>query len=278
MKNEKQNRLSTSTTDALQKLAGFLAEQKSIVIAFSGGMDSSMLALAAQKFAPASYQAVFVNSEFISTEESGIAHTIAGKYDLNFRQIDLQLLEKQEIADNTNLRCYHCKKHIFTTIMAKAGKDRTICEGSVTDDETDYRPGKIAINELQISSPLLQCGFSKTMVVEVLKSWNANELVRAAQSCMATRIESGSRITTEKLQQIEKGEKILRENGLDYCRLRHHGNLARIEVCPADIHKALDIICLITPALNQLGFKHVSLDPSGYKKGSMNPSHSVDTV
>lgn len=231
-----------------------------------------MLALAAQKFAPASYQTVFVNSEFTSIEESNAAIAIACKYNLNFKQIDLDLLKIEKIADNTNQRCYHCKQQIFEAIMKikKTDQKQIICEGSVTDDETDYRPGKKALKELQIVSPLLLCGFSKDMVTEVICSWGAKELVRPAQSCMATRIESGSRITPEKLQQIENGEKILRENGLDYCRLRHHGNIARIEVCQKDLHKALDVMAMITPALKNLGFRHICLDSSGYQKGSMN--------
>lgn len=264
------NNLSKAATEALKKLVQFFEAHRSFIIAFSGGMDSSMLALAAQKFAPASYQTVFINSEFTSSEESATAARIAHEHCLNFTKIEVKLLKKPEISDNTGLRCYHCKKFIFTTIIESANHGQIICEGSVTDDETDYRPGKIALKELQIVSPLLLCGFSKDMVTEVLCSWGAKELVRPAQSCMATRIESGSRITPEKLQQIENGEKILRENGLDYCRLRHHGNIARIEVCQKDLHKALDVMALITPALKNLGFRHICLDSSGYQKGSMN--------
>ncbi|PKL43807.1 MAG: TIGR00268 family protein [Candidatus Riflebacteria bacterium HGW-Riflebacteria-1] len=246
-----------------------IAHQQAVV-AFSGGMDSSLLALAAQRYIPDSYLAILVNSEFMSANEMRIARAIAQKHQLRLKEITVCALAEPLVAANPPLRCYHCKKAIFTNILALAQAGQTIYEGAVTDDNDDYRPGKQAIKELGVVSPLLECGFSKAMVGEALRHWGAGNLVRPAQSCLATRIETDTAIDKAILQQIEKAEELLRNNGLQYCRLRHHNNIARIEVAPDQIHRAIDIIACLSPQLKSLGYKHICIDIGGYQKGSMN--------
>lgn len=262
--------LSTAAREALAKLADFFSRHKPVMIAYSGGMDSSMLALAAQRYASQNYLAVMVNSEFMTAEELQLARTTAAKHNLLFKEICLKVLNETLVTENSNKRCYHCKKLIFSRLLAEAEPGQILCDGSVTDDDTDYRPGKIAINELNVKSPLHECGFSKALVAEILTAWGAAELIRPPQSCLATRIATGSKITPAKLQQIEMGERILHQAGLGYCRLRHHDDIARIEVEPGDRHRALDIIHSISNQIKALGFKHVCIDVTGYQKGSMN--------
>lgn len=258
------------TAQALNLLQALMVAHKQAVVAFSGGMDSSLLALAAQRYIPDGYLAILVNSEFMSANEMRIARAIAQKHSLRFREIKIIALDEPLVAANPPLRCYHCKKVIFKKILAEAQPGQTVYEGSVTDDNDDYRPGKKAIKELAITSPLLECGFSKAMVGEVLQHWGAANLIRPAQSCLATRIETDTPIDKAVLQQIEKAEELLREHGLAYCRLRHHNNIARIEVAPDQIHRALDIIASLAQPLKSLGYQHVCIDAGGYQKGSMN--------
>ena len=262
--------LQQETAAALDRLRCCLEGLRPVTIAFSGGMDSSLLALAAHKFLPDDYQAILVDSEFVSASEMRIARATALKHGLKLIEISVSPLAEPLVAANQILRCYHCKKAIFNRILAEAGPGHKVCEGSVTDDSNDFRPGRQALAELGIFSPLLECGFSKNMVSEVLRHWGAANLVRPAQSCLATRIETDTPITVDILQSIEKGEELLRATGLTDCRLRHHGNLARIEVAPGQVHRALDIAAAISRQLAELGYKHVCIDISGYRKGSMN--------
>ncbi|MFZ5952083.1 MAG: ATP-dependent sacrificial sulfur transferase LarE [Candidatus Rifleibacteriota bacterium] len=255
----------------MQKLKELLLEKGRVCIAFSGGMDSSFLALVAKQAIPERYETIMVNSAFMAESEMNIARATAQKYGLKFREIRIDILQEPLVTDNSKERCYHCKKAIFKRLL-EISEGAILCEGSVTDDDNDYRPGKKALAELRIVSPLRDCGFSKKMVAEGLEKLGAHELVRSAQSCLATRIVTDQKITLSALQQIEQGEKILRETGLDYFRLRHHGEVARIETSPQNLHEALDRILTVSDDLKKLGFKHIALDVEGYRKGSMNRS------
>lgn len=270
MKEMKIENISRQAEEALQKLCEFFRQQKSLMIAYSGGMDSSFMSLIASRVIADSYRCLLVSSPFMSSEEMRIARDTAARHGFRIVEIAADPLQSAEVACNDPLRCYHCKKLIFSELLKAAQPGEIICEGSVTDDDDDYRPGKRAIKELAVASPLQACGFSKAMIAEVLKAMNAGEIVRAGQSCLATRIATGSPITSEKLRQIAEGEAILREAGLGFCRLRHHGDLARIETRPEDRHRAMDTLVNFAERLKKLGFKHVCIDIAGYRKGSMN--------
>lgn len=262
--------LSSSAKTAIGRLEGFFTRQRQLLVAFSGGMDSTFLCLAASHYLNDSYRAILVNSPFMPAEEIKLARAIAQKYSLNYSELAIDQLDQTNVAENSMQRCYHCKKLIFQHLIAHRSDSEVICEGSVTDDEDDFRPGKAAIKELNIYSPLAECGFSKAIIREVLTAMQAHEIIRPGQSCLATRIASGCRITAEKLLQIDHGEDILRKAGIQYCRLRHHGDMARIEVNPVDRHRALDAAAMHEAELKKLGFKYVCIDVSGYRKGSMN--------
>ncbi|GAB4277601.1 MAG: ATP-dependent sacrificial sulfur transferase LarE [Candidatus Rifleibacteriota bacterium] len=259
----------TKLNQAIENLKDFFTAQERVAIAFSGGMDSSFLALFAQKHIPGKYIALLVNSQFMSESELNIARSSAEKYKLNLKEIKVDVLSNPDVLCNSLQRCYHCKKAIFTILLEQA-QGATLCEGSVTDDDDDFRPGKLALSELRIKSPLKDSGFSKDMIAEALRNFGAGELIRPAQSCLATRLATGVEISGQRLRQIELGERILREAGLTFFRLRHHGEIARIEVNPSEIHKAFDLVRNLSDELKKLGFRHIALDVDGYKKGSMN--------
>lgn len=262
--------LSIEASAALAKLEKFFMSRPAFLIAYSGGMDSSFLALAAKKYKTAAYRAILVNSPFISAEEVQIARHTATTHHLSYEEISFNPLLADEVAQNDPQRCYHCKKHIFKQLLELVRPEETICEGSVIDDETDYRPGKQAIKELKICSPLHECGFSKAIIAEILTAEGTTGVVRPGQSCLATRIATGTPITSAALEQIAAGEEMLRLAGLSFFRLRHHGNLARLEVTPGQRHRALDIAAALAEDFAKIGFKHVCIDITGYRRGSMN--------
>jgi len=210
-----------------------------------------------------------VNSEFMAQSELNIARSIAEKYKLNLKEIRINVLANAMVCCNDINRCYHCKKAIFTRLLKEA-ESAVLCDGSVTDDDNDYRPGKKALKELEIRSPLKDCGFSKEVVGKGLRQLGAADLIRPAQSCMATRIVTHEAIDKIKLEQIEKGENLLRKAGLKFFRLRHHNDIARIEVNSDELHLALDKIKPVAVELKNLGYRYITLDVEGYNKGSMN--------
>jgi len=264
------NELSQQSRRAMQRLESFFSQQKALMIAYSGGMDSSFLALAASKYLPQAYRAVLVNSPFMPENEVRLARNTAEVHQLVFEEIELDPLQSPVIVCNDLQRCYHCKNLVFQGLKNIARDGETICEGSVSDDDSDFRPGKAAIRELQIASPLQTCGFSKAMLAEVLTAMGAPEVIRAGQSCLATRIATGDPLTLAKLKQIDRGEELLRRAGLSFCRLRHHGHLARIETGFGEQHLAVDIATMLADDFKKLGFRHVCVDIAGYTRGSMN--------
>ena len=263
-------KLSEPAQNAVGRLKNLFAQYKRVMIAFSGGMDSSFLALAASIMLPEHYRAVLVNSPFMSGRELRIARDIATRRNLVFTETMVNQLQAEDVTANDLQRCYHCKMLIFRHLLGQALPGEILCEGSVTDDNADFRPGKRAIEELGIASPLQAAGFSKALITEVLQSINAGEIVRPGQSCLATRIATGNRISDAKLRQIELGEEILQQAGLSFCRLRHHGKLARIESAEGEQHLALDIAKMHAEQLASLGFDQICIDAGGYQRGSMN--------
>lgn len=256
-------------SDALNRIKSLMLAAPALTVAYSGGMDSSLLALLAQRFIPGKYRAVFVNSAFMSADEIAFARSTAVRFGLNMQEIWVDVLSDPLVVNNSSDRCYHCKKGIFLQIIA-AGGNAAVCDGSVTDDDDDYRPGKRALMELGVRSPLKEAGISKAMAADLLESLGAGDLVRSAQSCLATRIVTGTAVNAEILRQIEAGEVLLRKAGLRSVRLRHHGEVARIEVHALELHRALDVISSLAAQLKATGFRHVCLDVDGYSRGSMN--------
>ncbi len=255
----------------LETLEGMLGAFPGIVTAYSGGMDSGFLALAAARFKPGSAKCVFVRSEFISSRESENAISLARDFGLELEILDVPVLETDFSRMNPPDRCYWCKKTIFQVISKVAPESWVICEGSNTDDLDDFRPGRRAMDELGIRSPLLDAGFSKDLIRKSLVLWNAEGFIRAPQACLATRISCGVPISKERLAQVEKGERILGGVGLSGVRLRHHGDLARIELDPKCLGGSLPVLRSMVGRIKALGFRFVTLDLEGYRRGSMNP-------
>lgn len=266
--------LSDETEKCMESLNSILSVYSKAAIAFSGGIDSTLLLEAAYRMKSLEIFAVTVKSPLTPRKETDAAMEFLKLRNINFILIEADILSEKKISSNLPDRCYHCKKYIFTAII-KTAEERgfpVILDGTHSEDLEDYRPGLKALSELGIISPLKEAGFRKENIRELaryhdLSNWNIE-----ASPCLATRIPSGTEIIETDLRRIEKGEAFLKETGFTSVRLRIHGNIARIEI-PASQFDALTNSVLrkrITDYIKSLGFDYVALDLDGYRTGSMN--------
>lgn len=255
---------------ALKALSDWFSNQPGVAIAYSGGMDSAFLALAAKRVIGKASRAYLVVSEVMSRHEIDSARSAASAYGLDLVEVPLSVLPLEAFTAHPPDRCYHCKKHVFTTLLGIKPEGWVLADGSNIDDRSDHRPGRRALAELGIASPLELSGFDKQAIRETLLSWGASDLIRPPGPCLATRIPFGTPVTRENLRQIQEGEAVLRDAGFSDCRLRHLGDTARIEVPPAEVPKAELLLPTLMKHLQSLGFATVVVDTAGYRKGSMN--------
>jgi uncharacterized protein len=259
----------------LKILTQELIELKKIAVAFSGGVDSVFLAAAAQKVLAGNAVALTAVSATFTDTEKKEARALAQQ--IGIRQIFLpsQELKNPDFAANTPQRCYFCKKERFSVLRQWADNEGIpwLIEGSNADDTNDYRPGMKALKEIKgIVSPLLKAGFTKHEIRLVSKEWKLPTFNKPSDSCLATRLSYGLSITEERLGQVEQAEKFLKGICSGTIRVRHHGNIARIEAASAEIPflAAPENAASINNYFKTLGFSYVTLDLAGYRQGSMN--------
>jgi len=234
-----------------------LSEKSGAVVAFSGGVDSLLLLKAAIDALNKNVIAVTAYSPFFTKKELIETKKLAEILGVEHRIINIDTLSNEEIANNDENRCYYCKRQIMSEIKKIADETGYIAiEGSNTDDQNQIRPGKKAISELNIKSPLLDADISKADVRELLKHF-VLPYSKPSNACLATRIPTGTKITAEQLQTVEVAEKCLHNIGISDCRVRHHGEIARIE-----IKNNTDVLLNsdITTKLKEIGFKYITLD------------------
>lgn len=246
------------------------------VVAFSGGIDSTLLAIAANKIFP-DLPCIILVSPFLSQDELSDARQIARENALNLVEIETDELSLEEINRNDNERCYHCKKYRFSIIANWAEKHSCdiIWEGSNVDDLSDYRPGMRALSEMAgISSPLLESGFTKNDIRKLANEWRIRIWDKPSASCLATRMDYGSKLDSDILQKTEKAETIVRRfiDPKSNLRVRIHSDIVRIETDSSNFAALSSPVAAKTLAGNikQLGFSFVTLDLCGFKSGNMN--------
>lgn len=254
------------------KLVGYLKGLKKVLIAFSGGVDSTFLLKAAKDALGDNVIAVTINSPYIPNWEIEESKEYTKKIGVKHDFIDVGIID--EIKDNPNDRCYLCKKSIFSKIKEKAieGGFDYVIDGTNLDDTKDYRPGIKALRELKIVSPLLECKITKDEIREMSKELDLPTWNKPAYACLLTRIPFDTELRIDTLDRIEKAEKYLIDRGITAVRVRSHVNLARIEVDPAIRSRLFDTEFLdeISREFKKYGFKHVTIDTAGYKMGSLN--------
>lgn len=243
------------------------------IIAYSGGVDSTLLAFIASRELRENALCLTINSELIPSAELQESIEMAKEYGFKHQVLNLSVLNNSDITNNSPERCYFCKNTVFSKIteLAKDYKIINILEGSNTDDLSDYRPGFKAILNLSIKSPLMEAKLSKSEIREIsktlgLKTWN-----KPSYACLASRIPYNETIDIEKLSLVEKSEVFISSLGYQGIRIRHHDTIARIELREENIEK---FICndrkSVELKLKEYGFKYVCLDIGGYKTGSLN--------
>jgi len=242
----------------------------SALISFSGGTDSALLAFLGGRLLERQL-CVILDSPLLSRSELENAEAFAQTHKLELRIIQHSELENPEFCANNRNRCYHCKTGLLGTlsgIMKDEGL-KIILEGSNKDDLDDYRPGRKAIQENNVASPLLESGLSKTEIRTISRILGLETWDRPQMACMATRIPYGTPITEELLARIEKAEELVRNLGYRDVRVRYHGDIARIEV-GHDEKIDMNALREIVTDIKKLRFKYVVLDMEGYRTGSMN--------
>lgn len=251
-----------------------LRQYEQLIVAFSGGVDSTFLMFAAQVALGKDSLAITVNSEFFPKWELMFARELALKLQFSHKVITFRPFENSAITDNTPKRCYLCKKEITQIIKeyTKSEGVATFAEASNVDDFDDYRPGMQAITEAGYISPLVECEFSKNEIRDASKKLGIPGWDRPACACLASRIPYYEVITKEALIMIEKSEEYLHNLGFDEVRVRKHGDCGRIEVAEKNLEKIFALKNIISGVLHEYGFKHISLDIDGYQKGSLNKS------
>lgn len=262
--------------DKYDALKAYLRELGSVAVAFSSGVDSTFLLKTAHDVLGDNCIAITAVSPFFPEREREEARLFCEKEGI--RQITLKTreLEIEGFRENPANRCYICKKSFFGEILKIAEKEgiHAVAEGSNMDDTKDYRPGMLAIKELNLESPLRRCGLYKEDIRALSRELELPTWKKQSFACLYSRFAYGETITEEKVKMVDQAEQLLLEMGFEQFRVRIHGMLARIEVWPEEFEKIMANKELIAASLKSFGFTYVTLDLQGYRVGSMNEALS----
>ena len=265
-----------------QRLYESLRKSGRVLVAYSGGVDSAYLAWAAHDALGEQMLAVIADSPSLARMQLRDALAFAEEQHIPLHTIVTDEMQNPEYVKNDSMRCFHCKDELFT-VMEQFRDQRgytTVAYGVNVDDQGDWRPGQQAAKRHGVSAPLLEAGLTKAdiralAVASGLRVWD-----KPASACLSSRIEYGRPVTREALEQIERGEELLRDFGLRQYRVRHHGDIVRIEIAREELPSvlSLEVFEKLTHEFKELGFKFITLDLEGFRSGSMNALLSIDTL
>jgi uncharacterized protein len=251
-----------------------LADWPSLIVAYSGGVDSALLAYAATRVLGQRALCVTADSPSYPERHRLIAVSVARQFGFNHIFINTSEMSRPEYRANPANRCYYCKHELYTQLSALARERRiaTVADGSNADDRGDYRPGRQAAREFGVRSPLDTANLTKEEIRELSRRASLPTWDEPASACLSSRIPYFSEVTPEKLRMIEAAEAALRHLGFKICRVRHHDEHARLELGADEIARANEpaMTTRIVSALRQIGYAQVSIDPRGYRLGSLN--------
>jgi uncharacterized protein len=263
-----------NTTDKIEFLKKKINEKKKLLVAFSGGVDSTVVAKLAVDVLGENSRALIVNSETYSSSELGNAENVARELGIKYVVLKFSELDNPEFVANPPDRCYICKQEFAKILRSYADEYdiSTIADGVITSDFNEHRPGIKAVDEAGFWHPLVEAGVNKQNVRDIAKELGLSIHEKPSSACLSSRIPYGEKISIDKLHRIEKSEAFIRSLGFDQVRVRNYGNkLARIEVYKAEIEILLkpDILDKITRKLKDIGFNYITVDLEGYRSGSM---------
>jgi len=271
--------ISELTREKDRRLGEILRGMGRVLVAFSGGVDSTFVLKRAQQELGDQVLAVTAASETFPSREFDAAVELAQQFGVAMHNTEVKELENANFVANNPDRCYHCKTGLYSHLqqLAKDLGYPYILDGSNVDDLGDYRPGLQAKNEQGVRSTLQEAGLTKAEIRELSKELGLQTWDKPSFACLSSRIPYGTKIEKWKIDQLDEGEFFLSQLGLYQVRVRHHDKIARIEVMPDEIHKVIEHREAIYDKFSKLGFNYVTLDLQGYRTGSMNEVLSKET-
>jgi pyridinium-3,5-biscarboxylic acid mononucleotide sulfurtransferase len=263
----------TAVQDKREKLVSILRDSRSLVIGYSGGVDSVFLArVAVETLGRENVLAVTGRSASLPSWMEGTAREVAERFDIPWLEIDTDEVSDPRYAANPSNRCYFCKSELWAKLLVVARQRgfETVADGANADDVGDHRPGAVAANENGVRSPLLEAGLTKAEIREWSRELGLPTWDQPAAPCLASRIPYGLAVTPERLRRVEEAELALRALGFRDFRVRHHDDTARLEIHPREVDGALRDYASLYEAVRAAGFATVALDVEGYRRGALN--------
>jgi uncharacterized protein len=272
----------TSLEEKESQLRAKLREIGRVMVAYSGGVDSAYLAWVAHRVLGDNMLGVIADSPSLARTQLSDAVAFAREQGIPIEVIATSELDRPEYARNDGQRCFHCKDELFDVMeeLRAARGFNTIAYGVNQDDQGDFRPGQQAAKQHHVAAPLLKAGLTKQDIRELARQAGLRIWDKPASACLSSRIEYGRPVTREALSVVERGEEAIREIGFRQFRVRHHGDIVRIEIAREEMERALNpaIAAQFTAIFKGLGFKFVTLDLEGFRSGSMNTLLPADQL